>query len=480
MDNYTDKILKTLEDINKIPRGSGNMTGIHNYLKKWAEYNSFSYKTDDALNLNISVPPSAGFENSPGIVLQGHMDMVCEKTPDSNHDFLKDPIVHIKDGDWLKADRTTLGADNGIALAAAMTAASEAGIEHPPLELLFTTDEEIGLCGADKIKPGFVGGKILLNMDSEESGVFTAGCAGSSRTFIQIPAEKTGLPDNCTAFILRIGGLKGGHSAMDINKSRGNACELLVRGLSELSDKTDFFISSINGGTAMNAIARSAEAVIVFKKSAKNDIENSWTHFTGNIFSENRYEEDRMTADFEKTDLPVSVFSNSRDIINKMRIIPHGIVNMNPEIPDQIETSLNFAMFTTTSTGIKITTMQRSSVKSRLKDLTAKIKTLAEVFGGEYSLEIFVDPWQPDMDSSLLKRCKEIWKTIFGKDAVIEVTHGGLECGIIANASGGMETVSFGPDIENPHSPDERLYIPSINTFFIFLIELLKSYKKEN
>ena len=477
MTDKTDKILKILEDINKIPRGSGNMTGIHNYFRKWAENNSFKYKTDDALNILINIPATEGYENSPVIILQGHMDMVCEKTHDSDHDFLKDPVKHIIDGEWLKADRTTLGADNGIALSMAMTAAIDSDIEHPPLELLFTTDEEVGLKGASRIKKGFAKGKILLNIDSEETGIFTAGCAGSSRTFIDIPAERTAVKKGSSSLKLKIGGLIGGHSAMDINKSRGNASALLVRGLSELKDKADFQISSISGGTAMNAIARSAEALITADSSSVDKIIKQWKSYSDTVISENSHTEKKMTVSYEDAALPDSVFTDSASLINKLRTVPHGVINMNPLYPDQLETSLNFGIISTGGSGIKITTMQRSSLKSRLEDLTAKIKALSEVLGGDFSIDIFTDPWEPDMESSLLHRCTDLWQKLYSEKPDIEITHGGLECGVIGNIEGDIDTVSFGPDIENPHSPDERLYIPSVEKIFNFIAELLKSYK---
>ena len=476
MTDMTDKIIKRLEDINRIPRGSGNMEGIHKYFIEWSDKNGFKYKTDKALNILIKVPASEGYEKSPVVILQGHMDMVCEKTPDSNHDFFKDPVKHIIDGDWLKADNTTLGADNGIALAMAMTAALEDEIVHPPLELLFTTDEEIGLKGASDLESGFADGKILLNIDSEETGIFTTGCAGSSRTFIEIPAEKTAVPDNHAAFKLETGGLLGGHSAMDINKSRANANALLIRGLSELSEKADISLSYISGGTAMNAIARACEAVITADKDNTDKVMKVWSEFSDNITSENIFTEKNIFTKITEKEIPDYIFKDSCSLVNKLRSIPHGIVNMNPHLPDQLETSLNFGIIDTTVSGIKITTMQRSSLKTRLEDLTAKIKSLSDVFKGDFSIDIFTDPWEPDMNSMLLKRCLDLWEKLYTEKPEIEITHGGLECGVIKNKSSEMDTISFGPDIENPHSPAERLYIPSVGKVFNFLSELLKSF----
>ncbi len=479
MTEKTDIIIDKLESISRIPRGSGNMEKIHSYFISWAEENSFEYKTDEALNIVIKVPATEGFENSPTVILQGHMDMVCEKTPDSGHDFSKDPVRHITDGDWLRADRTTLGADNGIALAMAMTAALDPETEHPPLELLFTTDEEVGLKGASRIRPGFTEGKILLNIDSEETGIFTVGCAGSSRTFIDLPARIRKCPSGMSALSLKVGGLLGGHSAMDINKSRGNAVELIARGLSELREEADFLLSSVSGGSAMNAIARSAEAVIVFDPSLSGKIRDFWNRFSDTVTSEYSCTEKDMSVISEETDLPETVFEESGKIINSLAVIPHGVVSMDPVYPDQLETSLNFGIVASSASGIKITTMQRSSVKSRLKAVTAKIKTLSEVLGGNFSIDIFTDPWEADTDSILLKKCTALWKKLYSEEPEIEITHGGIECGVIKNISGDMDVISFGPDIEDAHSPGEKLYLPSVGKVYNFLSELLRSYKQE-
>ena len=479
MNDKTEKILKLLDDINKIPRKSENMGPIHNYFKEWAEKNNFSYIADEALNLNISVPPSEGFENSPIVILQGHMDMVCEKIPESDHDFAKDPVVSVREGDWLRAEETSLGADNGIALAMAMVIATDPEIKHPPLELLFTTDEEIGMGGADRIKPGFIKGKILLNLDSEEAGVFTAGCAGSTRTHLDFSLQKSAVSSGSSACLLKIGGFKGGHSAGDAAKSRANACFELVRGLSGLSREVPFTLASIDGGSAMNAIPRSAEAVIVFEAKAAEKVKSWWKEYSGIVISENSVVEENAFSSCEEAVLPAGTFTPdaTRQIIKSLRIMPNGIKNMNAALPDQVETSLNFAMIKMTADGVRITSMQRSSVRSRLIELTQRIEDIAFLTGAEYKLDVFTEPWQPDWNSPLLKRSKELWKKIYGEDAKVEITHGGLECGIIGNLCKGMDTLSMGPDIENPHSPDERLKVSSVGKVFEFLRELLVSYR---
>ena len=480
MKDRTEQIIDILEDINKIPRNSGNREPITGYFKNWAEENGFSYREDHVQNLIIEVPASEGYEDSPLIVLQGHTDMVCEKTPESNHDFSRDPIVHKREGDWLSAGDTSLGADNGIGLAMAMVVAIDSEISNPPLELLFTTDEEVGLWGADEIKAGFVKGQIMLNLDSEELGVLTVGCAGAVISHIDFDLKREKLPEGFSALSLKIGGFRGGHSGSDIHRNRGNASAELVRGLDALFKEFPFQIATIQGGSAMNAISRAAEAVIVIESGKIDSIEHWWQSFGESLASENKTVEENAFVSFDRADLPEKVVGRSAtgEILGKLRLVPHGVQFMNAELPEQVETSVNFGVIKTTERGIRITTMQRGSVKSRLHEITDRIETMARVFGAEYTLETFMDPWQPDWNSSLIKRSTDLWKKLFNEEAELEVTHGALECGVIGNLSGGMDMISFGPDIIDPHSPDEKLKISSVGKSFDFLVELLAGFKE--
>ncbi|MBI9098278.1 MAG: beta-Ala-His dipeptidase [Spirochaetaceae bacterium] len=479
MKDYTEEVLDLLEDINKIPRKSGNRGPITDYFKNWAHKNSFTCREDHVQNLVIEVPASREYEDSSPVVLQGHTDMVCEKTPESNHDFSTDPIIHVREGDWLSAENTSLGADNGIGLAMAMVAATNPEIIHPPLELLFTTDEEVGLWGADEIKPGFIRGKILLNLDSEDLGIFTLGCAGSAVSHLDFPIDRIRSDVGVKGLLLTIRGFRGGHSGDDIQKNRGNATAELIRGLDAMAKEIPFRMGSISGGSAMNAISRSAEAVITADPSQLEKIGKWWKEFLLIVAAENKAVEKNVSGDCVPADIPIEVFSSydTKNILAKLRVIPHGVIHMNAELPDQVETSLNFGVLLTTDAGIRVTTMQRSAVKSRLTEITDRIETLADVLGAEYTLEIFSDPWQPDWSSPLVRKSTELWKNLYGEDPGLEVTHGGLECGVIGYKIGGMDMISFGPDIEDPHSPDEKLRISSVGKSFNFLTELLASFK---
>ncbi|MBB6480577.1 beta-Ala-His dipeptidase [Spirochaeta isovalerica] len=477
--NYTQQLLDQLEDINRIPRKSGNRGPITEYFKKWAAKQGFACREDHVQNLVIEVPGTKGYENSPVVVLQGHTDMVCEKTPESAHDFSKDPIEHVIEGDWLTAKDTSLGADNGIGLAMAMVAATDDAIAHPPLELLFTTDEEVGLWGADEIKPDFFKGRIMINLDSEELGIFTLGCAGSVVSHIDYKMETTGCARTLTGLTLKVGGFRGGHSGQDIHKERANATAELIRGLEWLSRETPIRIASLSGGSAMNAISRSAEALIVVPGEKKNAVETAWSQFGSMIAAENNVVETSAFGVAKESAVPEKAFSedDSRSLVEKLRLVPHGVLHMNAELPEQLETSLNFGVLLTTEKGIRITTMQRSAVKSRLQEITDRVETFARITGGKYTLEIFSDPWQPDWKSPLVAKSCQIWEDMFKKKPLLEVTHGGLECGVIGNLIGGMDMISFGPDIEDPHSPDEKLRISSVEPVFGFLIKLLEELK---
>ncbi len=479
MKNYTELLLEIFEDINKIPRKSGNRGPITEYFTSWADKQGFSHREDHVQNLVIEIPGTDGYENSPTVVLQGHTDMVCEKIPESDHDFSKDPIVHLTQGDWLSADGTSLGADNGVALAMAMLCAGDSTIVHPPLELLFTTDEEVGLWGADEIKPDFIKGKILLNLDSEELGLFTIGCAGAVISHIDFPLVKGNVPSGSEAVILKIGGFRGGHSGGDIHKHRGNATAELVRGLDGLYKEIPFQISEIKGGSAMNAISRSAEVIITAPSDKIAEINSWWNSFGAVVVSENKTSEENTFAESHSTEMPTDAFSfnDTEDLIVKLRLVPHGVIHMNADLPDQLETSLNFGVIEMGEKGVRITTMQRGSVKSRLHEITDRIETMASLFGADYTLETFMDPWQPDTNSALVDKSLTLWKKMYKEDAQLEVTHGALECGVIGGICQGMDMISFGPDIENPHSPDERLRISSLGKSFDFLVELLASLK---
>jgi dipeptidase D len=483
MDKNITKILDYFQQINEIPRCSKNEEKVALRLKHWAESKQLPVKEDPAGNLLIRVAPSAGYAHAPTVIIQGHMDMVCEKSPDSNHDFSKDPIRNIVDGDWLHADQTTLGADNGIAIAIAQALADDESAVHPPLELLFTVDEETGLNGAKLLKPGFIEGKVLLNVDSETEGVFTVGCAGGRNTQVSRNVKFADLAEDSHFFNLTIKGLHGGHSGIDIHKQRANANKILARALQQLAAPCGIRLVSIKGGTAHNAIPRDASAVFACAPSEIGKTDKIVGEFEKIVQTEYEAIDPSLAFSFspvkpesmEKTALSVQ---ETRAVIDLLLTVPHGVMGMSPVFKDLVETSNNVATVEIKDDTLQILTSQRSSVMSRMDEVTAVINATAALAGADSKSNGEFFPWAPNMQSALLKRCKEVYRQITGRDAGVESIHAGLECAIIGDKYPGMDMISFGPTLKDPHSPNEKLFIPSVGRVWNFMVALLESYGK--
>ncbi len=481
MEEKVKSILDYFGQINAIPRCSKNEDQIGLWLKQWAETEQLAVKVDAAGNLLVTVPPTPGYENAPTIVIQGHTDMVCEKTPDSKHDFSHDAIKNIVDGDWLRADNTTLGADNGIAIALAMALATDDSVAHPPLELLFTVDEETGLNGAKKLEPDFIGGRVLLNVDSETEGVFTVGCAGGRHTHISRKLALTNLSDGCQYFNLNISGLRGGHSGIDIIKQRASANKILSRTLNELSAACDIQLVSIKGGTAHNAIARDAEALFASPSGNTSDLPKMVSEFEHIVQAE--YEDIetnlsiKLTAVDSKPRQKTALGdAETRRVIDLLLSLPHGVMGMSPVFAGLVETSNNLATVELKEDILQILTSQRSLTKSRLNEITDTICATAALAGTNTRCDSEYPPWSPNMQSDLLELCQNIYKRLFDREALVKSVHAGLECAIIGDKYEGMDMISFGPDLRDPHSPNEGLYIPSLGKVWQFMVALLASY----
>ncbi|MDW7732094.1 MAG: aminoacyl-histidine dipeptidase [Methanolobus sp.] len=480
MDKVTQEILDVLKEMNSVPRCSGHEEMIANWLKEWALRNGLNVKFDSVNNVLISVPASPGYEKSPAVVIQGHMDMVCEKKPDSLHDFRKDPIDQYIDGEWLKARGTTLGADNGIALAMALVLARDKELPHPPLELLFTVDEETGLTGANELMPDFISGRILLNADSEDEGVFVIGCAGGLNTTMRMALEYTPVPEGRSICKLAVGGLAGGHSGVDIHEKRANANKLLAKALDTLISNFDMYVIYMEGGSAHNAIPRQAEALVAI---SPDDYEN--------VLSVIRDIENDSRQEYIENDPGLSIglaeqsgYDGSSSIEKELaeRIVgllmqlPNGVARVSEDVPGLVETSNNLAIIRIEDDDFVILSSQRSSTDAGLAEITKGIEDISVSAGATVLHNSGYPAWQPDLDSPLLQRCKEIYKNTFGEEASIEVIHAGLECAVIGSKYQGMDMISFGPTIKNPHSPDERLHIPSVLRVWKFLTALLSSF----
>jgi len=474
----TDEILKWFNAMNQIPRCSKNEAAVCKWLMKWAKDNGFQAEQDKVGNVLIKVHGAGGGENAAPVIIQGHVDMVCEKNPESTHNFCKDPIKLVYKDEWLCADGTTLGADNGIAVAMGMTAALDDSLKRPPLELLFTIDEEKGMTGALNLEPGFVKGKMLLNIDSETEGVFTVGCAGGMTGAHYIPLEWEALPDDYVCFSLKVDGLSGGHSA-DIHHEKANALKLIARTLDAFHMEVDFHILDLLGGSADNAIARSASAVIAVPNSPEA---------VAALDTLCREMETVFKSEFKNTDPDLSLLiakvtnkqykemvtvSSTETAVLVLLGIPHGIYAMSTDVENFVETSDNLANMKIKDQHLVLRTLQRSPSNTRLDDVTARINAVVALAGGSSVNSDRYPGWPADKNSKLLERCIFIHKKLYGNEPLVETTHGGLECGVIGDKFPGIDMISFGPTIRHPHSPDETIHVPSIGKIWDFLVALL-------
>lgn len=462
-------------EISRVPRPSKMETKIREYIREFAVNRKLEFKEDQVGNIVIKVPATKGLEKAPVVILQGHIDMVCEKNKNTEHDFENDPIKLIRDGEWIKADGTTLGADNGIGVAAAMATADDTSFEHGPLELLCTVDEETGLTGANNLQPGFVEGRMLLNLDAEEDGAFYVGCCGGQDSMASFKIEFEKRNNKFTAYKLLLGGLKGGHSGMDINTGRANAIKMLTRLLSHFN--FEYRITDFNGGSKRNAIPREAEVVILFDKKYENDAKSVISEFIEDYLKEYKKNDGGIKVELESCDLKSdNVYSDNFriKIINTLLSMQHGVAALSPDIEGLVETSTNLATVTSENGLLKIGTSQRSSIESAKHFVTDSVKAVFELAGAD---EIMVGDgypgWQPDMTSKLLKTSQNVFKKIYNKVPEVKAIHAGLECGILGGKYPELDMIAFGPTIQGAHSPDERVNINDVGKFYDLLKGIL-------
>ena len=468
-------VWKFFRQINRIPRRSKNEKQIMDWLKDLAKNRNLTCRSDDVNNVIIELPATKGCERSPAIVLQSHVDMVCEKTPESKHDFAKDPIELVERDGWITANGTTLGADNGVGVALALALLDEK-ISHPKLELLFTVDEETGLTGANGLQPGFITGKYLINLDGEDKS-FIVGCAGGEQTEIRLPLEFSPVPDSLACFNLKISGLHGGHSGIDIDKQYANAIQLLGRTLKGLQN-FDLCVCDIEGGTVHNAIPRDAKAVICFDASKLNAAKKSLAEIKSSFKKKFAKTEPNLKIELNEIASQQSAIRNPQsEIVNLLSDLPTGVYRMSPQFESIVEASSNLAKveLLRDENQLRILTSQRSLEKSSLGEITAKIVDIARRNGAAVDTLGGYPSWKPDVNSSLLKRAKEIYMKLNNKEPEVKVVHAGLEPAVIGEKLPGIEMISVGPTIKNPHSPQERVDIASVDAVWEFLIELILS-----
>ena len=483
MNAKTHRLLEIFEEINRIPRCSKNEEAIARWFDAWARANNFPCRRDRAGNLLITVPATPGSEAAPAVVIQGHLDMVCEKTPASTHDFTRDPIRIIHDGDWIHAQETTLGADNGVALAVGLALAEDGSLTRPKLELLFTVDEETGLTGAKKLEPGFFGGRTLINLDSETEGVFTVGCAGGRDVTITRDLRFTPVPDEFRFTRLAVGGLRGGHSGIDIHRHRANALKLLARVLADMPAGDDIRLVEITGGTRRNAIPRDASARVACAVGRLTELRKRVAEAEG-TFRREYATEGSLFISFTEEDEPAHgrkaiTPEDARTTVDLLLALPHGAAQMSPDFSDLVMTSSNLAMAHTTESRLSVITSQRSLTVPALNAMSGAARAIAALAGGQAATESEYPPWTPQRDSPLLQRCREVYRGCYGKEPGVRALHAGLECAVIGDRYPGMDMISFGPTTENAHSPSERLNVPSLSHVWDFLVALLQSLSQD-
>ena len=472
-------VFKYFEEISNIPRGSGNEEAISNYLLNFGKSLGLESIQDDALNIIIKKPATKGYENAPIVIIQGHMDMVCEKNKEIEHDFEKDPLkLRIVD-DYIYATDTTLGADNGIAVAYAMAILASKDIPHPPIEVLITTDEETGMSGAMAINKEHIDGKILINLDNEEEGYLLVSCAGGIRSTATINIERQDIKDKKLVKI-NVSGLKGGHSGMDIIKERGNSNKILGRVLKGLSREVNFNVVNLNGGSKNNAIPREAEAVITINSSDENtviDVIKNWNDIIGN---ELRTQDSGLKIEVSSiADKEEKEFTDesTKKVIDLLYLYPNGINSKSVEIDGLVESSTNLGVLTTNDNTVEFDSAIRSSVPSLKEEIVLRSKTIVELFGGEFMTTSDYPGWEYNPDSKIREICQKVHKDLYGNEAKIVAIHAGVECGLFNEKLGNLDMISFGPNLYDVHTPDEHMSISSVRNCYEYLKAILKEIK---
>ncbi len=470
------------DEICKIPRPSKKEEKIIKYLEDFARDNNLEYKKDSIGNVLILKPARRGCEIMQSVLLQSHVDMVCEKHSYIQHNFEKDPIIPIIEDGWVKGSGTTLGSDDGIGIAAQLALLASESIDHGPIECLFTVDEETGLTGAFNLKEGFFNSKILLNLDSEDDGELFIGCAGGIDTVATFQIYEDEIPNNYFPFKIKISGLKGGHSGDDIHKGLGNAVKILNRFLWQASLSCGLRVSSFEGGNLRNAIAREATAVALVPMDKKEAVRVAFNIFFDEVSFELEVNEPELKMHLESCDNPETVWTKrfQHHFLNSIYACPHGVIQMSSEIEGLVETSTNLAAIKQEGANIIVTTSQRSSVESAKEDIAAMVRSAFELGGAEVKHGEGYPGWAPNTDSEILKITHDSYERLFGQKPVVRAIHAGLECGLFLEKYPELDMISFGPTIKGAHSPDERIQIETVQKFWLHLLDVLKNIPEKH
>ena len=473
------QVFDIFAEICKVPRPSKHEERISQWLQDFAASHGIECVADEAMNVIMRVPATPGYEEHEGVILQAHMDMVCEKNGDVEHDFMNDPIQTWVDGEWLKAKGTTLGADNGIGIAMALAVITDKELQHPAIECLFTVDEETGLTGAMKLQDGMLKSKRLINLDSEDDGQIFIGCAGGIDTLAKMhyKGERLEAKGERLAIRLSVSGLMGGHSGDDINKGRANANQLIVWFLARIWPQTEIQLASIHGGNLRNAIAREAEAVITIPMAYKEQIRIEWNNFVAQMEGVFGEIEKDMRLELETTDMPELFIPADKAyrLIMALCECPHGMIAMSKEMPGLVETSTNLASIKMKEGYIEVNTSQRSSIEASKHHLKWAVEQALSLACDEVTHGDGYPGWAPNPNSPLLEVVKKAYTDLFKAEPQVLAIHAGLECGLFLEKYPYLDMVSIGPQMYGVHSPQERLSIPSTERCYAWLRQTLKS-----
>jgi len=469
-------VWKHFDRLAAIPRASTKEAAAREYVRALATKLGLESVEDDAGNLVIRKPARPGREGAPMALLQGHLDMVCEKNEGTVHDFDVDPIKVVRDGDWLKADGTTLGSDNGVGVAAALAVMESDDIEHGPLEFVFTIDEESGLTGAAEFPGGLLKSKYFLNLDNEEKGTLCIGCSGGIKTTarrkVKLHPASAG-----SAWRIKVSGLKGGHSGVDIHEGRGNALRIMGGVLQVLLNKIPIEIAGVNGGSAQNAIPREAAALVVLDPARENELKSLVATAEAGYKADLGEFDSGVQITVEKAERPASVLdaSDAKQAVALLASLHHGVLAMSPDVAGLVQTSTNLATITTKGDVVEIVTSQRSAIENSMLAAARMIATVCGLAGFEVEHTGKYPGWKPEPNSEIVRKLQEVHKKLFGEPAKLIAMHAGLECGVIGEKYPGMQMVSFGPTIVGPHSPNERVQISSVESFWNYLKLVLEN-----
>ncbi len=471
-----EAVWKHFDKLAATPRASTKEAAAREYVQQLATKLGLESVQDDVGNLVVRKAAHKGREAAPMALLQGHLDMVCEKNEGTVHNFDVDPIKLVKDGDWLKADGTTLGSDNGVGVAAALAVMESHDIAHGPLEFVFTIDEETGLTGAAEFPGGLLKSKYFLNLDNEEKGTLCIGCSGGIKTTarrkVQLRPAGTG-----SAVRIKVSGLKGGHSGVDIHQGRGNALRIMGGMLQTLLERFPLEIAEVNGGSAQNAIPREASALLLIDPASEKELKALVGSVEAGYKSDLGGFDPGLQITVEKSERPKQVLeaNDAKQTVALVASLHHGVLAMSPDVPGLVQTSTNLAIINTKGDTVEIVTSQRSAIESSMLAAARMVSTMCKLAGFEVQHTGKYPGWKPEPNSEIVRKLQDVHQKLFGEPAKLIAMHAGLECGVIGEKYPGMQMVSFGPTIVDPHSPNERVQISSVQTFWNYLKQVLEN-----